>query len=215
MNISNPFWAQKQTKSSNRYKILNTIRNKPSTHKELLEEIKLSRPILSQYLKELVNDGIIKRQIQGNEIKYTLTEMGDDSLKSLRESISKTFEIFTGLIHDHETMKALSSWAEVYRKDPIFVDRFMQFYREYILIYISKEMMRWLLKGEPTQEKVQALDEETRNRLIKERNEVLRKEVSKKVPIEPPTDTKELMTWIQNYLNAIKEVISSYNPEEG
>ena len=49
---------------------------------DIVNELPLSQPTVSQHLKELKNAGLIKGSIEGNTICYCINEVGFDKIKS-------------------------------------------------------------------------------------------------------------------------------------
>ena len=55
---------------------------------DIVNEIPLAQPTVSQHLKELKNAGLIKGSIEGNAICYCIDEKAIEKLKSFFENIS-------------------------------------------------------------------------------------------------------------------------------
>jgi DNA-binding transcriptional ArsR family regulator len=55
---------------------------------DIVNELPLSQPTVSQHLKELKNAGLIKGSIEGNSICYCINEPGLEKIKSFFEHIS-------------------------------------------------------------------------------------------------------------------------------
>lgn len=55
---------------------------------DIVNELPLSQPTVSQHLKELKNAGLIKGSIEGNSICYCINELGLEKLKGFFEHIS-------------------------------------------------------------------------------------------------------------------------------
>lgn len=55
---------------------------------DIVKELPLAQPTISQHLKELKNAGLIKGSIEGNSICYCINREGIDHLKNYFESIS-------------------------------------------------------------------------------------------------------------------------------
>ena len=55
---------------------------------DIVNELPLSQPTVSQHLKELKNAGLIKGSIEGNSICYCINEPGLEKLKGFFEHIS-------------------------------------------------------------------------------------------------------------------------------
>jgi ArsR family transcriptional regulator len=55
---------------------------------DIVKELPLAQPTISQHLKELKNAGLIKGSIEGNSICYCINREGIDNLKNYFESIS-------------------------------------------------------------------------------------------------------------------------------
>ena len=59
---------------------------------DIVNELPLAQPTISQHLKELKNAGLIKGNIEGNAICYCVDEKVVDRLKSYFESIANKIE---------------------------------------------------------------------------------------------------------------------------
>lgn len=59
---------------------------------DIVNELPLSQPTVSQHLKELKNAGLIKGNIEGNSICYCINEIGFDKLKSFFQHITSHIE---------------------------------------------------------------------------------------------------------------------------
>lgn len=60
---------------------------------DIVNELPLAQPTISQHLKELKNAGIIKGNFEGNAICYCLNEQGFEKIKVFFEQINSYFEI--------------------------------------------------------------------------------------------------------------------------
>lgn len=59
---------------------------------EIVNELSLAQPTISQHLKELKNAGLIKGSVEGNTICYCIDEKGFEKLKSFFALIANHFE---------------------------------------------------------------------------------------------------------------------------
>ncbi len=59
---------------------------------DIVNELPLSQPTVSQHLKELKNAGLIKGNIDGNAICYCINEAGFEKIKGFFEIISLHIE---------------------------------------------------------------------------------------------------------------------------
>ena len=55
---------------------------------DIVNELPLAQPTVSQHLKELKNAGLIKGNIEGNAICYCINEAGFDKIKNYFEHLS-------------------------------------------------------------------------------------------------------------------------------
>ncbi len=55
---------------------------------DIVNELPLAQPTVSQHLKELKNAGLIKGNIEGNAICYCINEAGFDKIKNFFEHLS-------------------------------------------------------------------------------------------------------------------------------
>ena len=68
-----PRWAQKRIKRQNRELILSTLYNSPMTFTELTKKLGLSKPVVSEHLNDLKEQGQIVRDVIRDKIVYVLT----------------------------------------------------------------------------------------------------------------------------------------------
>jgi len=59
---------------------------------DIVNELPLSQPTVSQHLKELKNAGLIKGNIEGNAICYCINEMGFEKIKGFFNHINLHLE---------------------------------------------------------------------------------------------------------------------------
>lgn len=59
---------------------------------DIVNEIPLSQPTVSQHLKELKNAGLIKGNIDGNSICYCINEEGFEKIKGFFEHVTLQLE---------------------------------------------------------------------------------------------------------------------------
>ena len=55
---------------------------------DIVNELPLSQPTISQHLKELKNAGLIKGNFEGNTICYCLNEVGFDKIKDFFQHVN-------------------------------------------------------------------------------------------------------------------------------
>lgn len=60
---------------------------------DIVNELPLAQPTVSQHLKELKNAGLIKGNIEGTSICYCINPQGFEMLKSFFKTLEKQFEI--------------------------------------------------------------------------------------------------------------------------
>src|SRR3954447_16911174 len=59
---------------------------------DIVKELPLAQPTISQHLKELKNAGLIKGNVEGNSICYCIDEKAIDKLQNYFATISKKLE---------------------------------------------------------------------------------------------------------------------------
>ncbi|HAI75752.1 MAG TPA: transcriptional regulator [Microscillaceae bacterium] len=60
---------------------------------DIVEELPLAQPTISQHLKELKNAGLIKGNVEGNAICYCIEEAGIEKLKNYFADLANTLAI--------------------------------------------------------------------------------------------------------------------------
>jgi len=146
-----PFARQRSTRLSNRRNILIAIRDKPSTFGELLERTGLSRPILSGYLKELEEAGIVavasKRLQKRRRLEYQLTDNGKKTENLRATFLSGYFQIICDLIRDYPTAKMVFELACAARKDPQLVEKGLKQTMDFLTLFDQWFDMRLKERG--------------------------------------------------------------------
>ncbi len=59
---------------------------------DIVNELSLAQPTISQHLKELKNAGLIKGSIEGNAICYCIDEKGFEKIKSFFQNVNEHIE---------------------------------------------------------------------------------------------------------------------------
>jgi len=59
---------------------------------DIVNELPLAQPTISQHLKELKNAGLIKGNVEGNAICYCIDEIGFEKIKSFFDHITLNIE---------------------------------------------------------------------------------------------------------------------------
>lgn len=113
-----PFHAQKDTKSRNRRAIINILKENPSTFSELHDKSGLSRPILTQHLKELSKEQMITREISGRRIVYSLTQRGKTVELIGTKLVSESLSGIGALISDPGKAELLSNMGRMAKEHP-------------------------------------------------------------------------------------------------
>jgi DNA-binding Lrp family transcriptional regulator len=142
---NDPFWSQKETKSANLRKILTAIRDKHPTFTELLQQVELSRPVLSDRLRELQGEGRIARYIHGRRIEYQVTDTEKALERQRMTYIANMMQALKGVveIYSDETAKDLSQLAQLAKEDPEHFEAMMQSTVETYQLLLSDECLRW------------------------------------------------------------------------
>jgi len=81
--VYDKFRTQKETKKKNEEQILKSLYEKPKTFTELKEETHLSQMGLTNVLKRLKSENIIKKDIKEDMTVYVLTEKGNKEAENL------------------------------------------------------------------------------------------------------------------------------------
>lgn len=63
---------------------------------DIVNELPLAQPTVSQHLKELKNAGLIKGNFEGASICYCIDELGFEKIKSFFQDVTKHLEIRKG-----------------------------------------------------------------------------------------------------------------------
>ena len=195
--VRDPYWQQRRTKSENREKILDLLRNKPSTFGELLEGTRLSRPVLSSYLKELKRDQIVTRRISGDRTEYELTQIGKTTALLRTSVLTAGLHAAGELIRDPQSADLFSNMGKMAKEKPEMFQTMMNWLLDLELLITSDGAFesRWL--------RILAGDKEE----VRPINEAIRKKLSQS-PIQPKTP-EELRTVLDGILGTVKEVLTT------
>lgn len=141
-----PYHFQRDTKSRNRRKIISILKENPSTFTELLNGAGRSRPVLTQYLKELVKDGMIERRIRDERIVYQLTQRGKASELMRTRALASGFQAATSLVRDERTADLFADMFKMAREKPEFFQVLMDWMLDFTLFMTSDPVYesRWM-----------------------------------------------------------------------
>jgi predicted transcriptional regulator len=186
---------QERSKIQHRKKILDIIEEKHPTFKELRDEAQLSNPVLSKYLRTLVEEGIIERQFAGARREFVLTDKGKGQEQLLREYVAKAFQVVKDLSSDYPAADALLELSKLAKGDPKFFNELVQWMSDYMALMASDESRQWIYRH----------GESGTNRLRSE----LTKRITAYVKENPqPEKSRELIGLLQILLNTTREVVS-------
>jgi len=137
---------QRDTKSRNRRKMISVLKESPSTFTELLNSVRLSRPVLTQYLKELLKDGVIERRIRDERIVYELTQRGKAAELMRTRALASGFRAATSLIRDERTAELFANMLKMAREKPEFFRVLMDWMLDFALFMTSDPVYesRWV-----------------------------------------------------------------------
>lgn len=113
-----PFHSQRETKSRHRRAMLTILKVHPSTFSELLDGTKLSRPVLTDHLKELIGNKIIERQISGEKTVYQLTQRGKAAELVRTRTLASGFQAATALIRNSVMAEKFVDMAKLSKDNP-------------------------------------------------------------------------------------------------
>jgi DNA-binding transcriptional ArsR family regulator len=192
--MDDPFWSQKSARSKSRSRILTIIGIGGRTFGELVDEVHLSRPVLSAHLRTLESEGIIARHGKGRRIEYELTEKGKGLEKLRRESIINGFQIFKQLALDPSIVDTLSEMNKLAKDDPQLFEGFMQWITDFAFLMTSDDTVSFVTRH-PGEEG---------GRLLKER---MSKKLSRSV-IKHSSQSENPFDKMSIVLKAMREVIT-------
>ena len=195
--VHDPYWQQRRTKSENREKILDLLRNKPSTFGELLERTRLSRPVLSSYLKELKQDEIVARRISGERTEYELTQIGKTTALLRTSVLTAGLRAAGELIRDPQSADLFLNMGKMAKEKPEMFQTMMNWLLDLELLITSDGAFesRWLRILAGDREEVRPINEAIRKKLLQS-------------PIQPKTP-EELRTVLDGILSTVKEVLTT------
>ena len=194
---NDPFWQQTRTKTNNRSRILSSIAAKPSRFGELKDAVKLSPPVLSKYLKKLLDERMITRRVNDRRIEYVITEKGKDEERQRRESLTTALQMVKRLTGNPEALKQMSTLADFAKEDPVLFEGLLTFVQEFLLLIMSDDVKRWFRKH-PGDEG---------NRILE--NEVMKRMRKRVRDLKPETETSaDISKTFQLFVEIMREVFS-------
>lgn len=190
------------TKASTKQRIVDAIGEGGITFGELEEKVDRSRPVLSDYLKQLAKDGIIEQQTKGigreRRIEYVLTDKGKGQEQIVRDLVARGFQAIKDLSSENPAAKGLVELSKLAKDEPTVFKELLQWMNDYMALLASPEALQWVTKhGEQGQ---RALGKE----MTKQLSDVTEKRPKSEGKIQP----KEMMPLLHALLNATRETIS-------
>lgn len=138
------FWVKKQRKSEHQRDIIALIRRKPATFGELAERKIVSRPVLTNYLKQWRKEDIITRRFgEGGRREYVLTDKGKSEEEKRKEAIPAALELMKLLPQEPSVTKALSELSKWAKQDASTFELFM---KEFNRVMANDDAMRWIAR---------------------------------------------------------------------
>jgi DNA-binding HxlR family transcriptional regulator len=185
------------------------VRDKHPTFSELLKEVGLSRPVLSSKLRELQNEGVVTRSINGRRIEYKVTDRGKELEQQRMAHIAITTQILKDLVKEYsdDTAKGLSLMAQIAREDPEHFEALMQCTLEYNQLLFSDDFLRWVRE---ISERYPG--EQMRKYLMKEMMKRLPGWSYKPEPLSSPNEAAEYVDRYQKVVRALREVMAEDKP---
>jgi hypothetical protein len=132
----------------------------------LLEKSRLSRPILTQYLKELLNEEVIERRVNGEKILYDLTQRGK-AIELLGTRLVSTGLLEAGsIVRDPKRAELLLSLARMAKENPDMFQTVMNWSLKVELFLTSDPVLesRWLKVLAGHQDALRPFEEEIKRR---------------------------------------------------
>jgi DNA-binding HxlR family transcriptional regulator len=184
----------RRSKDETKRRILKAISEGPITFGELERKVGLSRPVLSDYLREMRNDGIITQQINATtekrRIEYVLTPKGKGEERMLRDSLASGFQLLKSLSSKDPSAKAIAELARMAKDDPNLFEQFSRWMTDYTVLMASEETREWLRRHGEKQFRVE-----------------LTKRLAPRLP-RAQSDREVVITDLQVLLDVTREIVS-------
>ncbi len=169
---------------------------RPSTFGELQKDVKLSPPVLSEYLKGLEKDGIIDRQAKGKRIEYYLTARG-----KIPDELRKQYLSIALQMIEHQTGKSLVTGMRTLfglaEDNPQFLDGFVQWIWDLTALVTSDDFLLWAQKNPGPQG-----------------SKLMKAELRRRIPMQfqmgaspIPESASQTLVMLQNVLDAMRDVV--------
>jgi len=142
--MKNNFRYHRATKARHRADIIKLLRTKPSTFTELLSATKMSRPTLTNHLKELVEETVVEHN--GETRTYALTQRGKVVELLGTNLVSAGLKAAGGIIHDSKGVELLGNMARMAKENPEMFQIIMDWGLDLGLLVTSDPFFqsRWL-----------------------------------------------------------------------
>lgn len=130
---------------------MNAIGEGGVTFGELEVKVDRSRPVLSDYLKQLRDDGVVTQRINvvdgKRRIEYVLTPKGKGEEKMLRDSLASGFQVIKGLSSNDPSAKAIMELAKLAKDDPTLFEQLSRWMTDYTALMASEQTRKWLRRN--------------------------------------------------------------------
>jgi DNA-binding HxlR family transcriptional regulator len=162
--MKNNFRYHRATKARHRDDIIRLLRTKPSTFTDLLTATKLSRPTLTNHLKELVTDALVEHDDETRT--YSLTQRGKTVELLGTNLVSAGLKAAGRIIHDSNGAELLANMARMAKEDPEMFQIIMDWGLDLALLVASDPVFqsRWVKATAGDRESWAPFQEEIRRR---------------------------------------------------
>lgn len=145
-----PFWRQKSQRLDSRKKILNALQHS-LTFGELRRAVGLSPPVLSKYVKTLVEEELIEQKVIARRVVYQRTNRGEELAGFQRRSLQDTFAILKHVARNPSLMEPFSELVRLPQEEQELADLVTRWIIDFSLLLISEDGLRWI-KNHPGEE---------------------------------------------------------------
>ena len=187
--MSDPYASQKKTKAETQRRILETLRDNPSTFNELHVRAGISATILAKHLKELRDNRLVTQRVEGRKVLYETTDKARKVEENARTAILIGLQRLKSLPQDKKNLSFLTDMMKLAKENPEYFEIIMDWLGKLTDFIISNEKVALL----ESQEARRSFQEAINAKLPKPSSQI--------------NNPKELREAFDKVLDVIKEVV--------
>lgn len=142
--MSDPYAAQKKTKTETQQRILGSLEDRPATFTELRARARVSATILAKHLKELQRRGSITQRVEKGDVLYERTDEAKKNEDAAQTIIQIGLQNLKSLPQDKGSLNFLSTMLGLAKEKPEYFEIIMDWLGKMVLLVIGSGRVTWL-----------------------------------------------------------------------